>query len=103
MNKGDGGDAMYLILEGAVEVSLTHHRQRRILTTLGAGQLFGEAAFLMRTPRSADVTAIADTLLLSISNEAFDELSENHPGVAVKVLRNLSRTLCLRLYAGTMD
>lgn len=103
LNKGDGGDAMYLILEGAVEVSLTHHRQRRVLTTLGAGQLFGEAAFLMRTPRSADVTAIADTLLLSISNAAFDELSENHPGVAVKVLRNLSRTLCLRLYAGTMD
>ncbi len=103
LNKGDGGDAMYLILEGAVEVSLTHRKQRRVLTTLGAGQLFGEAAFLMKTPRSADVTAIADTLLLSISNKAFDELSENSPSVALKVLRNLSRTLCLRLYAGSMD
>jgi len=103
LNKGDGGDAMYLILEGAIEVSMTQRRQRRVLTTLGAGQLFGEAAFLMGTPRSADVTAIADTLLLSINNQAFDELSENSPGVALKVLRNLSRTLCLRLYAGTMD
>lgn len=103
LNKGDGGDAMYLILEGAVEVSLTHRGQRRVLTTLGAGQLFGEAAFLMRTPRSADVTAIADTLLLSINNNAFEELSENSPSVALKVLRNLSRTLCLRLYAGTME
>ncbi len=103
LTKGDGGDAMYLILEGAVEVSLTHNRQRRVLTTLGAGQLFGEAAFLMKTPRSADVSAIADTLLLSISNQAFDELGENSPSVALKVLRNLSRTLCLRLYAGTME
>ena len=103
LNKGDGGDAMYLILEGAVEVSLTHRGQRRVLTTLGAGQLFGEAAFLMKTPRSADVTAIADTLLLSISNNAFEDLSENSPSVALKVLRNLSRTLCLRLYAGTME
>ena len=103
LTKGDGGDAMYLILEGAVEVALTHNRQRRVLTTLGAGQLFGEAAFLMKTPRSADVSAIADTLLLSISNQAFDELGENSPSVALKVLRNLSRTLCLRLYAGTME
>ncbi len=103
LKKGDGGDAMYLILEGAVEVSLTHRGQRRVLTTLGAGQLFGEAAFLMKTPRSADVSAIADTLLLSIGNQAFEELSENSPSVALKVLRNLSRTLCLRLYAGTME
>ena len=103
LNKGDGGSAMYLILEGAVEVSSKKRGQRRVLTTLGAGQLFGEAAFLMQTPRSADVTAIADTLLLSISNKVFDELSQTSPSVALKVLRNLSRTLCLRLYAGTMD
>ncbi len=103
LNKGDGGNSMYLILEGAVEVSSKKRGQRRVLTTLGAGQLFGEAAFLMQTPRSADVTAIADTLMLSISNQAFDELSETSPSVALKVLRNLSRTLCLRLYAGTMD
>lgn len=103
LSKGDGGSAMYLILEGAVEVSSNKRGQRRVLTTLGAGQLFGEAAFLMQTPRSADVTAVADTLLLSISNQAFDELSETSPSVALKVLRNLSRTLCLRLYAGTMD
>jgi predicted GNAT family N-acyltransferase len=103
LNKGDGGTAMYLILEGAVEVSTKKHGQRRVLTTLGAGQLFGEAAFLMQTPRSADVTAIADTLMLSISNQAFDDLGETSPGVALKVLKNLSKTLCLRLYAGTMD
>ncbi len=103
LNKGDGGNSMYLILEGAVEVSSKKRGQRRVLTTLGAGQLFGEAAFLMQTPRSADVTAIADTLMLSISNQAFEELSETSPSVALKVLRNLSRTLCLRLYAGTMD
>jgi len=42
-------------------------------------------------------------LLLSINNNAFEELSENSPSVALKVLRNLSRTLCLRLYAGTME
>jgi CRP-like cAMP-binding protein len=74
-----------------------------VLSTLGAGQLFGEAAFLMQTPRTADVTTITDSLLLSISTANFESLSENAPAVAVKVLRNLCRTLCLRLYASAMD
>jgi predicted GNAT family N-acyltransferase len=103
LRKGDGGTMMYLVLEGAVEVSTLHHGQRRVLTTLGAGQLFGEAAFLMQTPRSADVTAITDSLLLAISTSSFESLSENAPSVAVKLLRNLCRTLCLRLYASAMD
>lgn len=103
LRKGDGGTMMFLVLEGAVEVSTQHHGHRRVLTTLGAGQLFGEAAFLMQTPRSADVTAITDSLLLSISTANFESLSENAPAVAVKLLRNLCRTLCLRLYASAMD
>ena len=103
LSKGDGGTMMFLILEGAVEVSINAHGHRRVLSTLGAGQLFGEAAFLMQTPRSADVTAITESLLLSISTANFESLSENAPSVAVKVLRNLCRTLCLRLYASAMD
>lgn len=103
LRRGEGGTVMFLILEGAVEVSISAHGHRRVLTTLGAGQLFGEAAFLMQTPRSADVTAITDSLLLSISTANFESLSENEPAVAVKLLRNLCRTLCLRLYASAMD
>lgn len=103
LRKGEGGTMMFLILEGAVEVSITAHGHRRVLTTLGAGQLFGEAAFLMQTPRTADVIAITDSLLLSISTASFESLSDNAPDVAVKVLRNLCRTLCLRLYASAMD
>jgi len=103
LRRGEGGTMMFLILEGAVEVSISTHDHRRVLSTLGAGQLFGEAAFLMQTPRSADVTAITDSLLLSISTANFESLSENAPAVAVKLLRNLCRTLCLRLYASAQD
>jgi CRP-like cAMP-binding protein len=99
LRKGDSGSALYLIIDGAVEVTDSSHGRRRVLTTLGAGQLFGEAGFLMNTPRTADVTAIADTQLVVLDVEGFDKLSENHPAVAMKVLRNLCRSLCLRLYA----
>lgn len=99
LRKGEGGTAMFLILEGAVEVSEVVHRQRRVLTTLGPGQMFGEAGFLMKSPRTADVTAIADTQLVVLDVEDFAKLSRKHPAVALKVMRNLCRALCLRLYA----
>ena len=99
LRKGEGGTALFLIIDGAVEVSETIRGRRRVLTTLGAGQLFGEAGFLMQTPRSADVTAIADTQLVGLDIDGFEKLSRKHPAVALKLLRNLCRTLCLRLYA----
>jgi CRP-like cAMP-binding protein len=56
-----------------------------------------------QTPRSADVTAITDTQLVALDTDAFARLSEEHPAVALKVMRNLSRALCLRLYAHNAD
>jgi hypothetical protein len=103
LRKGEDGSEMYLIIEGAVEVTESPHGHRRVLTTLGAGQLFGEAAFLMHTPRTADVTAIADTQLVALDEAGFARLAERHPQVALKVLRNLSRALCMRLYAHNAD
>lgn len=99
LGKGETGTAMYLILDGAIEVRADRGGQQRVLGTLGAGQLFGEAGFLMNTPRSADVVAIADSHLVVLDQAAFAHLSEQHPAVALKVMRNLCRTLCLRLYA----
>jgi predicted GNAT family N-acyltransferase len=99
LEKGAGGTAMYLILDGAVEVLGESGGHRRVLGTLGAGQLFGEAAFLMGTPRSADVVAIAESQLVELDVDSFARLSEQYPTVALKVMRNLCRTLCLRLYA----
>ena len=97
--QGEGGTSMFLILDGAVEVLGERGGQRRVLGTLGAGQLFGEAGFLMGTPRSADVVAIADSHLVVLDVDSFARLGEQWPTVALKVMRNLCRTLCLRLYA----
>jgi CRP-like cAMP-binding protein len=99
LQKGGPGTAMYLVLDGAVEVRDGRGGQGQVLGTLGAGQLFGEAGFLMGTPRSADVVAITDTHLVVLDVDAFARLSAQHPAVALKVMRNLCRTLCLRLYA----
>jgi GNAT superfamily N-acetyltransferase len=101
LREGERGDDMFLILEGAVEVSRVLPRGRRVLTTLGAGQIFGEGAFLLGTPRSADVVALGECHLLAVNTTEFEALSTFDAPIAIKLLRNLSRMLCLRLYAGS--
>ena len=77
MRKGDVGTEMYLVLEGAVEISTSPNGSRRLLRTLGDGQFFGEGGFLLRQPRSADATAIMPTKILSISAQSFSKISED--------------------------
>lgn len=103
LRRGERGDRMFLLLAGAVEVSTGAGARRRVLTTLGAGQLFGEGGFLMNTPRNADVQAITSTQLLALDNASFERLAEQDPRTALLLMRNLSRMLCLRLYAGNAD
>src|SRR5579872_3528413 len=55
--EGEFGDALYLVLDGKVRV----HRQDRVIAELGERECFGEMALLDAAPRSATVTALADT------------------------------------------
>jgi len=103
LRKGQGEYELYLIIDGAVEISESVRRHREVLATLGAGQIFGEGGFFARTPRSADVTAIAPTQLLALAPAAFDLLGREHPAAAIQVLQALGRALCLRVYAGIAD
>ena len=100
LRKGDADRELYVILDGAVEVSETIRGQRTVLATLGAGQIFGEGGFFARTPRSADLTAIVATQLLVLAPAAFELLGREHPDAAIQVLQALGRSLCLRVYAG---
>jgi transcriptional regulator with AAA-type ATPase domain/polyferredoxin len=59
IRRGDPGDAVYLILEGQVEVRLRAADGRHLsLATLGPGEMFGELSVLRGAPASADVRTI---------------------------------------------
>lgn len=87
--KGDPGDSMFVVASGRVRV----HDGSRALAELGPGEVFGEMALLDPEPRSASVTAIDETRLLKLDQEAFFELVEDRPEVARGLLRVLSRRL----------
>lgn len=59
----------FVIESGLVEISTSLGSERRVLSVLGPGEMFGELAALDGTERSATATAIEDTELTLIVQE----------------------------------
>ena len=48
-------------------------------------------------PRSADLTADEDSVVLKLTRTQFDEMRRSHPNIAATVLFNLSTEMATRL------
>jgi len=99
VKQGEIGDAMYLVLEGELRVRLMISGKETILAQLGAGEFFGEMALFDHGPRSADVVANKDSLLLKISSASFEKLFNLAPELAAPFLICISKTLAARIRA----
>jgi len=99
VKQGDPGDTMYLILEGELRVRINVAGKEKILTTLGAGEFFGDISLFDHGPRSADVVANADSVVLKITSGAFEELAKKAPDLATPFLKAIGQTLSARIRA----
>ena len=97
VKQDEPGDAMFIIIEGKARVM--HRKGDRLfeLTTLGAGDFFGEIALVDMGPRSANVDAIEDCALLCVTTGVIRALSGVYPGAAFKLLVAVGRVLVERM------
>ena len=97
VKQGDTGDSMYFILEGELRARISVMGQETLLATLGAGEFFGDISLFDHGPRSADVVANSDSLVVKLSAAAFDKLAKEAPEIATPFLRAVGRTLSARI------
>ncbi len=89
--------ALYIILEGSVEVLTPKKNGWFKLVTLNPGAVFGELSFFDRQPRSARVLALIDCKVLKISESAFQRLRVHDTSVALDFIQDLGKILSYRL------
>ena len=97
VRQNEPGDAMYLLLDGEVRVRLMVNERETILTTLQAGDFFGEISLFDNGPRSADVVANHDTTLVCISTANFLHVTEYAPDLAAPFLMAMGKTMTARI------
>ena len=98
-NTGDPGDAMYVVAEGTVIVSVkTKTGESVTLETADRGEFFGEISLLDEGPRTASAVAKTDVIALEVDRDDLNELFRLKPAAAMDLLAATGR----RLRANTM-
>jgi CRP-like cAMP-binding protein len=92
--RGEAGDAMYIIVSGKVGISLSETPSfDDLITELGAGDFFGDMAILDDQPRSASAVTLEGTEAYSLGKEKTRGLLMAYPELGTGMLRALSRRL----------
>ena len=91
--QGDPGGSLYVIRAGRVRVLKESNGRRRMVTTLGPGDFFGELAVVTGQPRSATVEVTEDAELLRVPADKLEEMISGRGEVAIRLIRHLAERL----------
>ena len=93
-NRGDPGDALYVVREGEVEIWVKNDTgERMVLETCKRGDFFGEISLLDEGPRTAGALVKADAELLVVDREDLEQLIKLRPAAAMDLLSAAGRRL----------
>lgn len=87
--EGDASDALYLIVEGKVQL----HRSGQSVMIAKEKDVFGTWALFDDEPRVVTATTLEDCVLLCIGKEEFYDLLSDHPQITQDVLKTLTMRL----------
>lgn len=92
--KDDQGSHLFLVLEGAVKISLPgEFGQEALVALMRPGDFFGELALFDQSPRSASAVALEDVRAALLARDDFLGFLERHPSAVRIVLETLARTI----------
>lgn len=91
IGEGTQSTDVYFIVSGRVQISLFSAEGREtILRDMSAGQLLGELSAIDDRPRSANVTAVEETVLAHVTGAGFRDFLLEVPAAALWLARQLS-------------
>ena len=95
---GTPARSLYFLVEGRVNVmiAVANGALRRI-STIDAGNVFGELALFGQARRTADVVAVSSGRVLELTTEGITRLSEMAPRVHTALALAVGRSLADRL------
>jgi len=81
IREGEPSDGLYVILEGAVDVTKRQLGKDVLVSQLREGDLFGEMSCLRKIPATATITVRRSGTLLRLPRKTFDELVVAYPQI----------------------
>ena len=97
-NEGDKGDHVCFIIDGKLDViKKSGDNDTVVISTLSKGRSIGDMSIIDNFPRSATIKAQTDSKLVTLPRKNFDIILDEHPRIGIKILKGMTRLLCLYL------
>jgi len=87
--EGDPGEAMYVVVEGKVELKI----HGKIVENVGPGGVIGEMALIDKLPRTATATALTDCRVAVVPEKRFLFMVQQTPHFSLQILRVVAERL----------
>ncbi len=89
--EGEIDQDIYVILQGTVKLVRFARGREFVIDVLGAGELFGEMAFIEKAPRMGSAITVSDAQIIRINPEQL--VSTVAVGVLQKIFENMARRI----------
>ena len=93
IREGDRADSFFVLTQGAASVRRNGPDGEREISTLKAGDFFGEVGLLTGAPRSATVRATAPSEVLELDADGFRDLVESSQATKDRVRSSMTERL----------
>ncbi len=91
--QGESGSSLFIIEDGAVEISYGEGRSKVVLSSLFTGQYFGELSLFDGAPRSATATATREARLVRLDRDDLVDFVNKNPAAALRIISEMSERL----------
>jgi CRP-like cAMP-binding protein len=97
-NQWDKAESVYFVEQGALAVLTKCGPDKyQEIAILGRGRSIGEMSLIDNFPRTATVRSKAETVLVLLTRNAFEEMMEVHHELGIKIIKGLARLLARNL------
>ena len=103
VKEGDISPAFYAVIDGAVKVTVKQEQKDVYICSLGAGDIFGEAAMFLKVRRTADVTATGQVLVLRFIRDDLLDFLKAYPRAGNKLLMLIIYSLLRKLRGANQE
>lgn len=88
--EGDPGSHFYIVEEGEVAIFTMNKSGKRVdITTIFAGESFGEFALLDNKPRSANAQAVTNVAVVKVSQAGYESMVDELPLWATCMMKSM--------------
>lgn len=96
--EGEPSKTIYIIESGSISITKKSGGTKKVINSLGMGDLFGEMAFIDQLPRSAGAEASSEGVLWTMAAIDFAKiLGRMHSSTVVKIMLRFLQAMSKRL------